>query len=363
MKTILDVSNIIYGGHYGSPNWRISGFPVGGIRKLLGIINANIRHSDFAICFDGGKTVKKELLPTYKAGRVPNYSVLAQIDLLKEILLDCDIPFYWSEEYEADDYICSLVHLFDRAKDPEPVAIWSDDHDLACCVSETVTLNNATSNGSVINISTYEKRVVPGKHVPYNTILLYKMFYGDRSDNYQGLSIPGLRFDIFAQMFTDTITPYIERGELPATSVMIYDAVCCIIDDLPESISEDSREALKRQARIVFPQIFDVTNNGFDAFIAEVQTSSQPLYRVEKNHLKIMMNGEYNKTKFDSYCTLFSLNKCNPTRGGLDMSEFKDRLHLMAKDLSNGVMAVERYQKKRAASSATESVADMELPL
>lgn len=363
MKTILDVSNIVYGGHYGSPDWRISGFPVGGIRKLLGILNAGIRGSDFILCFDGGNTIKKELLPSYKAGRVPNYSVLAQLDLLKEILLDCDIPFYQDEKYEADDYICSLVHFFDRVRDPDNITIYSDDRDLACCVSDTVTLRNATSNGIIIDRNNYEQRVVSGKSIPYNTILLYKLFYGDKSDNYSGVSIPGLRFHTFAQEFIDAVTPFIERGDIPETGVMFYDAVCCIIDGLSDAISEESKKILKDQARIVFPQIFDVTENGFEAFCSEANSTGKPVYQVEQNHLKLVVNGGYNKSKFDSYCTMFSLNKCNPFKGGMDMTAFKDRLHLLAKDLSNGVMAVERYNQHKFERTTTQMVADMELPL
>ena len=96
---VLDVSNIVFGGHYGSPDYQVMGMPLGGVRKLMGVINSMIMRDDIVLCFDGSKTIKKELMPEYKAGRVPNYAVLEQLDLLKEMLLECNIPFYCLDEY------------------------------------------------------------------------------------------------------------------------------------------------------------------------------------------------------------------------------------------------------------------------
>lgn len=367
MKNILDVSNIVYGGYYGSPNWRVAGFPVGGVRKLLGILNANIRQSEFIICFDGGGSIKKELLPRYKAGRVPNYAVMAQIDLLREILLDCDIPFYWDVKYEADDYICSVVHFLSMVKDTDNVVIYSDDRDMACCVSPSVQIKNVTSQGICINRQNYEDRVVSGERIPYNTILVHKMMFGDRSDNYPGLSIPGLRFDTLSQSLLDQMQPFLDSGAFPDSAFMDLDIMNVIIDQLPGSFTQEMKDEIKRQARIVFPQLIDVTENGLQAFYDDLATANEPMYQVEKRHIKTFGLGDYNRQKLDYYCNMFGLNRCRPERYtdkyASEAEEFKAKLRMRSKELANGVMAVERYQSRKKVQAQGPAVQNMQLPL
>lgn len=368
MKSILDVSNIIHGGYYGSPNYRISGFPLGGIRKIMGILNANLAASEFALCFDGGETIKKELLPTYKAGRVPNYAVAAQIDLLKEILLDCDIPFYWDSKLEADDYACSLVKFLSLVGDPDNVLIYSDDRDLSCCVSAKVSMQNVTSNGIRIDRNNYEERVVSGERIPYNTILVHKMMYGDRSDNYSGLNVPGLRFDMLAQLLVVELQPYLESGQLPETAYMDLEVMEVIIDSLPDSFSSEMKDKIKAQAKIVFPQLVDVTREGLDSFYRDLSTSGQPIYQVEKRHTNFFGFSDFNRRKFDFYCNMLNLNRCHMDRYSMahaeDAEAFKSKLALRAKELASGVLAVERSRSKaQTMHSSSTVVQNMTLPL
>ena len=367
MRAILDVSNIVYGGYYGSPNYRIAGFPCGGIRKLLGIINSEISYNDFIICFDGGKTIKKELLPRYKAGRVPNYSVLAQLDLLREILDDCDIPYYWDEQYEADDFIWSAVHFLATVNDHDDVWVYSDDRDLACCISDRVQVKNVTTNGTSIDRRSYETRVVRGEHIPYNTILLYKMLFGDSSDNYNGVTIPGLRFDMLAQLMTENVQPFIDEQKLPASAYMMLEVFEIILDMLPENFDAGMRQQLRDQAKIVFPQLIDITEKGMESFYSDVASSNEPLYRVERRHIKTFGEGDFNRKKFDYYCTLFNLNRCRPERYSRQFTEeaeqFKNTLSMRAKDLASGVMAVERYHSRKSVHADAEVIRNMELPI
>lgn len=367
MRTILDVSNIVYGGYYGSPNYRISGFPVGGIRKLFGIINADVRQSDMIVCMDGGNTIKKELLPRYKAGRVPNYSVLAQLDLVKEILTACDIPFYCDDQYEADDFICSAVHFLTMAKDPDDILIYSDDRDISCCVSDNIKVQNVTTNGITIDRNNYERRVVSGEQVPFNTILLYKMVFGDKSDNYLGLDIPGLRFDEFAQFYLDSISPYLASGQFPESVYMDVAVMEAVIDMLPDSFDSTAKEKMKAQAKIVFPQLIDITFNGVNEFYQGLATTRDPMYLYEREHIKTFGMGTFNKRKFDMYCSVLNLNRCRPevfSASMIDEAEaFKETLRQKAKDLDSGVMAVEHYQKRKTVHPSGSELQNMELPL
>ena len=365
MKLILDCSNIVHGGYHGTPNYRISGFPMGGIRKLLGIINAEGMHKDIALCFDGGKTIKKELHPTYKAGRVPNYAVIAQLDLLQDICRDCGIPFYKSEGYEADDYIVSLVQFLRNTGSAEDIEIISDDRDLACCVDRRTSIKNATSQGISINYDSYEERVVKGERIPYNMILLYKMFYGDRSDHYYGVSIPGLRFDLMAQFYFDMITPLIENGTFPANPFTNIAVMKGVIDNMPD-LSEQDRAKLKKQAELVFPRQVDVLTAPLEGFVKMLQEGS-PRYLVDRAHLKFFSYTSIDSKKFDMYCSAMHLNKCKVQRQfhGLDseLASFKELLSIKAKDLSNGVLAVEHHRSKRALPISSKEIEDLPLPL
>ena len=368
MTSILDVSSVVHGGHKGSPDYRINGFPVGGLRRILSIINSDFPRSDIILCFDSPKLLKKELLPTYKAGRVPDYSVAAQVDLLKEILMDCNMPFYIQDGYEADDLICSVVHLFGKMRSSEETVIYSDDRDLSCCVSPTVKLQNVTTNGMRVDYESFSKRkLVSTGTIPYNTILLHKMLHGDKSDNYAGLKLPGLRFDSVAFTFTEAMNAMIEQGTFPHSMYMSIEAMEYVIDNLPGSFDDNARALMKMQARIVFPYLVDVTINGEDAMAADLASGNYAPYQVVHNHLKICTRNNIDYSKFCMYCGALGLNRCRTERTSFLMSdeiaEFKNSLKIRAKELSSGVMAVERYRNRTARPSSEECVENMQLPL
>lgn len=367
MKNILDVSSIVCGSHYGSPDKRIQGFPVAGIRKVLGLINANYMQGDVVLCFDGGATLKKELLPTYKAGRVPDYSIMAQIDLLKSLLLECNIPFYQEDGYEADDFVCSMVHLLGLTKDDDGIEIITDDHDLACCVSDNVCIRNVTSNGVYIDRDNYSSRVVSGDTVPYNTILLHKVVNGDKSDAYPALHLPGVSFSILVEHFNNVLNPLFENGSLPRVSVMDFQLYEAVINSLPEQFTAETKKKLVDRGRIVYPFIKDVTSGGQDKFFEDMSSSGDPAYVVEYRHLKYVSKRNMDVKKFNFYCTFFGLNKCRVERQremyGEMYDSFVNRLQNLAKDLSNGTMAVKYSRLNRRPKTPVENLDNMQLPL
>lgn len=365
MKSIIDVSSVVYGGHNGFDR-RIRGFPIGGLRKVFGIINAGLSQSDFALCFDGGEIIKKELLPTYKAGRIPDYSVIAQIELLKELLTNCDIPFYWDPKYEADDFVfstcCELVDLGDT----EDIVIYSDDRDLACCITEQISIRNITSNGINITYSNYSDRVLRGyKAIPYNTILLWKIFHGDTSDNYKALRIPGLTFETMAHHLVSTLGPLINPEgftNLAYAEYYIFEEIC---KDYESLLSESDMKLLKNQARIAYPFHIPVSDINFDGYREEVVKGS-PLYMLERKHMKMFGIGNFNRSKFDFYCTLLGLNRIKSGRyvdqDSAEAQEFYGLLELRAKELANGTLAVNHHRKKMA-KARPDTLENMSLPL
>jgi 5'-3' exonuclease len=72
----------------------------------------------------------------------------------------------------------------------DSIFVYSDDMDLSVCVNEKTTLRPARTNGKTINMSNYSSTVKPGQFIAYNTIMLYKILHGDRSDNIPALPEP-----------------------------------------------------------------------------------------------------------------------------------------------------------------------------
>lgn len=366
MKSIIDVSSVIYGGHNGSDR-RIRGFPVGGIRKLFGIINAGLSQSDFALCFDGGEILKKELLPSYKAGRVPDYSVLAQIDLLKEMLTECDIPFYQNPKYEADDFVYSICSELLFLGDPEEIVIYTDDRDLSCCVTDNISIRNVTTNGICITRSNYEDRVVRGRTIPYNSVLLWKIFHGDASDNYKALHIPGLTFENVAHHFVSALEPLISPDGFTPLAYADYNVFEAISASYADIISAEAMEQFKTQARIAYPYLVEASDVDINGYREDAKRG-EPLYILERKHMKLFGTGNFNRRKFDFYCSLLGLNQTKPSRSvdrdSAEAQEFYSLLELRAKELSSGAFAVEHYRNKRKVRpTGDETLANMSLPL
>ena len=365
MKSIIDVSSVIYGGHNGRDR-RIYGFPVGGIRKLFGIINAGLSQSDFVLCFDGGDIIKKELLPVYKAGRVPDYSVFAQIDLAKELLTECDIPFYQDKRYEADDFIYSVCHELLLLGDTENIVIYTDDRDLSCCVTDQISIRNVTTNGICITRQNYQDRVVNGRSIPYNTILLWKVFHGDASDNYKALKISGLTFENLAHIFVSELEPLIKPDGFIPLAYADYEVFQAICNEYINSVSAEDLDKLKAQARIAFPFLVDVSDCDIQAYSEDLRRGV-PLFKAECNHMKMFGLGRFNRAKFDFYCSLLDLNKTKAgrhvDRESEDAQKFYRLLELKAKELSSGVLAVQHHRRKQISKQYEPTLSNMELPI
>lgn len=365
MKTILDVSSVIYGGHAGASSWRVHGFPVGGVRKLFGIINAGLSSSDFALCFDGGNIIKKELLPTYKAGRVPDYSVLAQVDLAKELLTACNIGYYHDSKYEADDFVYSVCRELSLLGDTDEVNIYTDDRDISCCVTDLISIRNVTSNGICITRQSFEERVVRERTIPYNTILLWKIFHGDPSDNYKALHIPGLTFDVVANDFVDLIGSQIGPDALPDTAFADFELFKVIIAKYDGLITKEQLRTLEIQGRVAYPYCVPVSNVGMDEY-ARGLARGELLYSLQRKHMKFFGNGSFDRRKFEFYCSLLGLNKArnipHVDKDSAEAQEFFTLLDMRARELSSGALAV-RYHRRKHQDSNGGTIQNMSLPV
>lgn len=346
----------------------MQGFPVGGIYSVLRTIASEISVSDIALCFDGGDILKKELLPTYKAGRIPDYSVIAQIDVLKELFTGCDIPFYHDPKYEADDLIHSLCSTLNELDENEGIRILSDDRDIACNVTKSCSVRPVSTNGALIDYSNFSERVVRGKYIPYNTILLWKLFHGDSSDHYSGIKIPGLDFDGMADHMVELLTPLIGPEGFTDMAYASYEVFEAFLSEYSGQLSPEDMEKVKAQARIVYPYKLNVYTDSKEALVADVQ-KGMSLEKAERQHLKFFGEGNYNAKRFD-----FLVSMIGPRGGyrkrfniyhedGSDGEAVRQYFALQANNLSSGVLAVEKYRSRKTQRPITEPLRNMNLPL
>lgn len=360
---IFDVSNIIYGGHLGR-DYRVKGFPVGGIRKMIGLVNESNGRDDMIFAFDSGTVAKKELLPTYKSGRVPDYSVWAQLDFLREVFDDCKIPYYIMEGFEADDIITSVCALLEDCAYNEQTFVYSDDRDMACCVSDTVSIRNVTSQGITINKQNYAERVVSGERIEYNTLLCHKIVHGDRSDAYGALKVNGVSYNMLANALVEQAAPLIAEGKLSNSAYYNYDVFLALLDDFKGTLTEAEFKLIAERARIVFPFRVPVVDN-MDEFVSDYLADARRYPAVEK-HLKVSTNLNIDQRMLNTYCTALGLNKIHRDRAVLDgdekLQKIYDRLGVLAKSLSSGELASERYAKARTANSSL-ALQNLDIPV
>lgn len=349
MISVLDVSNIIYSGHYGNfSNAKprtVSGFPVGGLFKLFGLIASNLTISDFALAFDGDQILKKELLPEYKANRIPNYSVYAEIELAKELCSMCNIPILFNKQYEADDLIYSLcLYVSILSDECDKIQIYSDDRDLSCCVSPNIELRNVTPQGKFIDFKNFTDRVVPKAKIPYNSILLYKLFNGDRSDNYKGKDFLSVTFDVLFSEIESNLKPLIEEGVAVNNYYSNYDVLKTILNEtsyIPSHIKKEILEA----ARIVYPYVLELSDIPFIDIRYQCTSGELKNYLAYK-YLNIFSKNDINMPKFLSICKTLGV----PCVGANQVDKDKDLIdliYLRGQELSSGEFMVKKAKHKQ----------------
>lgn len=363
MKTIIDASSAIFGGYKANPNKFVNGYPVGGLLKFFGIINASMTHQ-IAVCFDGSRIIKKELLPEYKAGRIPNYAVYSQIELAKEIMDACGMPYYVHDRYEADDYIYSLCTGFSCVGSTDEVFIYTDDHDLACCVASNISIRNITSNGICIDKSNFSERADSKKELLFNTISLWKTFHGDSSDHYSGIKLPDMDFDGFARWWSELITQYVESGQIIELAYSNYELLESILNQDGGSLSRSSIDTILRNARIAFPYIIDVASRPYEEHLREVQRTGVS-YEAEEKTFKLFNMDNIKLRKFKTYCDVLGVNNFKRSRG-LDLQSetalrFKELLSLRAKELSNGEFIADKVSGKPIEKTSNLQIRSMDL--
>src|SRR5450759_1095476 len=161
----------------------------GVLRSVLGMIRGGATH--LAVATDHViESFRNGLWPGYKTGDGIEPALLAQFELLEEVLLSAGIVVWPMVEFEADDALAAAAATAARDARVEHVIICTPDKDLAQCVRGTrvVQLNRRTRGISD------EAGVIAKFGVAPASIPDYLALVGDAADGYPGLPGWGAKY-------------------------------------------------------------------------------------------------------------------------------------------------------------------------
>ena len=177
----------------------------GVLGSVLGMIRGEATH--LAVATDHViESFRNGLWPGYKTGEGIEPALLAQFELLEEVLLSAGIVVWPMVEFEADDALAAAAATAARDARVEHVIICTPDKDLAQCVRGTriVQLNRRT------RVTLDEAAVVAKFGVSPASIPDYLALVGDAADGYPGL--PGWG----AKSTAAVLAKYVHLESIPA---------------------------------------------------------------------------------------------------------------------------------------------------
>ena len=192
---LIDGKSVFYRGYYAMGNLSLSdGTPTGGVYGFAAIameIVKRLEPTKVVVAWDSktSTSIRRELYPEYKAGRVkPGEDFYTQIPLLEELVLSLGWNFVEIDNFEADDIIGTLSREADEAGDYETFII-SSDLDMLQVVDDNTHMWRI-----VKGFSNIEKIDIPEVEAKYGIMktqfLDLKSLKGDSSDNIPG--VPGI---------------------------------------------------------------------------------------------------------------------------------------------------------------------------
>jgi 5'-3' exonuclease len=154
----------------------------GVLRSVLGIVRGGATH--VAVATDHViESFRNGLWPGYKTGQGIEPELLAQFELLEEVLAAAGVVVWPMVEFEADDALAAAAAIAAQDARVERVIICTPDKDLAQCVRGTrvVQLNRRT------RVTLDEAAIVSKFGVSPASIPDYLALVGDAADGYPGL--------------------------------------------------------------------------------------------------------------------------------------------------------------------------------
>lgn len=180
--------------------------PAGGISYIFNQVARFYQYDVLIFTCDRFPEIKTQMLQDYKATRKHDRKVDKMKAVAEHILRDCGFPTIAYEGYESDDIMYTLCKEFTEMDEVEHVYIYSGDSDLYLCINDKVSAEPVHKRDKRVTKDNFEYTVSSKGNVPYNTVTLNKILYGDTSDN-----IPALPSDITAKMLKYFCYPELYR--------------------------------------------------------------------------------------------------------------------------------------------------------
>jgi 5'-3' exonuclease len=184
---LVDGTYELFRHYYALPSARDqNGCEVAAVRGVLASVLRMIKGgaTHIAVATDHViESFRNGLWPTYKTGDGIDPDLLAQFQLLEDVLSKAGIVVWPMVEFEADDALAAAAMAAARDPRVERVIICTPDKDLSQCVRGTriVQLNRRT------RVTRDEAGVIQKFGVPPASIPDYLALVGDAADGYPGL--------------------------------------------------------------------------------------------------------------------------------------------------------------------------------
>lgn len=189
---IVDGHAVIHRAYHSIPELTVNGQPVNALygfySMLLSAISI-INPKYLIVCLDSpGPTFRQSEFVGYRAKRkVPDRSLISQLPLLQETLVQSGIKTFAMGGYEADDLIATVSRASAKKKFIDEVIIITGDKDLMQLVNKKIHLLMPLRGLSETKLF-QSSDVVERLGVKPNQVVDLKALMGDMSDNYPGVA-------------------------------------------------------------------------------------------------------------------------------------------------------------------------------
>lgn len=234
----------------------LGGFNYTGVKYLIKYLALEMRKGmDIVLCFDS-KSFRKDLDKNYKSGRCSDPVIVAQLEVLWEMLPKCGFVCLKREGWEADDlinYVVTYNHeRYDRIK------ILANDMDLAALVTNKVRLENIRTDSPSIDKDNFSSAVITGEFIPYNLLRQYKILVGDKSDNikpFRRVEDEKSGMSLGRQMFSDYKLEATSSGELEKYSDGKTFLTWIVQNSSKYGLSQQDVNNLAIRYQLVYPKV------------------------------------------------------------------------------------------------------------
>jgi 5'-3' exonuclease len=198
--------------------------------------------NDVVVCFDSRLTSRRAYIQEnfglqYKPNRSHNPVIREGLDLTFDMLNAGHVNILKCDDFEADDLVQSTIQWAEGKYNH--IDVVTGDFDLVPLVSPTVSVHLRSRKASFshdrvftphyyeLTPENYEDCTenwskLKGWYVPYNTILLQKMTYGDESDGIPGLFKENSNMHLYPKKKYNTLVKQMEADGVDFSRAFVY---------------------------------------------------------------------------------------------------------------------------------------------